>query len=163
MSFLKICFCNANGINQQKSEITYFLRKEDIDIMLITETHLTNKYNYNIPGFVFHKTDHPDGKAHGGTGILVRNRLRHFALNQYSKDYIQATSISVECKSGKITISSVYCPIRITITKEKFAEFFSSLANRFLACGDFNAKHTYWRSRLQNPKGKKSFIKFWGQ
>ena len=98
MSFLKICFWNANEINQHKSEITYFVRKEDIDIMLISETHLANKYNFNIPGFVFHKTNHRDSKAHGGTGILVRNRLRHFALNEYSKDYkyIQATSISVE-------------------------------------------------------------------
>ena len=77
------------------------MRNEDIDIALISETHLTNKYNFNIPGFVFHKTNHHDGK-HGGTGILVRNRLRHFALNEYSKDYIQATSISVEYSSGKL-------------------------------------------------------------
>ena len=71
------------------------MRKEDIDIMHISETHLTNKYNFNIPGFVFHKTNHPDGTAHG-RGILVRNQLHQFALNEYSKYYIQATSISVE-------------------------------------------------------------------
>ena len=100
MCLLKICFWNANGINKHKSEITYFLRKEEMDNMLISETHLTNKYNFNIAGFVFHKTNNSDGKAHGGTGILVRNQLRHFALNEYSKDNIQATSISVECQSG---------------------------------------------------------------
>ena len=72
--------------------------------MLISETHLTNKYNFNIPGFVFHKTSHPDGKAHCDTGILVRNRLRHFAINEYSKDYIQPTSISVECKSVRFIV-----------------------------------------------------------
>ena len=107
MIFLKICFWNANGINQHKSEITYFLRKEDIDIMLISETHLTNKYNFNMPALAFHKTNHPDGKAHGDTGILVRNRLHQFALNEYSKDHIQATSISVECKTGQITIITI--------------------------------------------------------
>ena len=48
--------------------------------MLKSGTYLTNKYNFNIPGFVFHKTNHPDGKAHSGTGILVRNRLYHFPL-----------------------------------------------------------------------------------
>ena len=62
----------------------------DID-MLTSETHLTNKYNINIPGFVFHKTNHPDGKARGDTAILVKNRLRHHALHELSKDYIQAT------------------------------------------------------------------------
>ena len=105
-----------------------------------------------MPGFVFHKTNYPDGKAHGGTVILVRNRLSHFALNEYSKDHMQATWISVECKSGKITISLVYCPPRFTITKDKFEDFFSSLGNSFLACGDYNAKHTYWGSQLQIPK-----------
>ena len=133
----------------------YFLRKEGIDI--ISETHLTNKYNFNIPGFVFHKTNHPKGKAHGGTGTLVRYRLRHHALNQFSKDYIQATSISVECIFDKITISSAYCPPRFTITKDKFEEFCSSLGCRFLACGDYNAKHTYWGSRLANRKGKQLY------
>ena len=37
--------------------------KEDIDVLLISETHLTNKYNFNIPGFTFHKTNHPDGNG----------------------------------------------------------------------------------------------------
>ena len=105
--------------------------------MLISETHLTKKYNFNIAGFVFHKTNHPDGKAHGVTGILVRNRLRHFALNEYSN-------------------TSVYCPPRFIITKDKFEEFFSSLGNRFLACGD-NAKHTFWGCRLQNPNGNQLY------
>ena len=94
--------------------------------MLSSEIHLTNKYNFNIPGFVFHKTNHPDGKAHG-TGILVRNRLLHFALNEYSKDYIQASPISVQCKNSKITITSVYCPPRFSITKDKFEEFLVAL------------------------------------
>ena len=62
--------------------------------MLISEKHLTNKYIFNIPGFIFHKTNHPDGNAHGGTGILVRNRLRHYVVNEFSKDYIQATFFS---------------------------------------------------------------------
>ena len=50
---------------QYKSEITYLMRNEDIDIMLISETLLTNKYN--IPDI----TLHPDGKAHD---IFNRNR-----------------------------------------------------------------------------------------
>ena len=36
-----------------------------------------------------------------------------------------------------------YCPPRFTITKDKFEEFFSSLGNGFLACGDHIAKYTY--------------------
>ena len=43
------------------------MRREDIDILLISETHPTNKYNFNIRGFNFQKTNQPDGTAHAGT------------------------------------------------------------------------------------------------
>jgi len=36
--------------------------------MLLSETHLTNKYNFQLRGYSFYATNHPDGKAHGGTG-----------------------------------------------------------------------------------------------
>ncbi len=157
MSFLKICFWNANGINQHKSEISDFLLREDIDVMLISETHLTNRYNFYIPGFSFHKTNHPDGKAHGGTGILIRNRMSHYALDEFSRNYLQATSIHLKCLIGELTLSSIYCPPRFTMTKEKFEEFFSTLGDRFLACGDYNAKHTHWGSRLINPRGRQLY------
>ena len=43
------------------------------------------------------------------------------------------------------------------MTKEKYEEFFNTLGDRFLACGDYNAKHTYWGSRLMNPKGRQLY------
>ena len=158
MSFLKICFWNANGINQRKNEVSHFLQEQDIDVLLVSETHLTNKYNFNIPGFVIHKTNHPDGKAHGGTAILIRNKIRHYCLEDFSKDYLQATTIHIDCIIGSLTLSSVYCPPRFKILKDQFEEYFEKLGNKFLACGDYNAKHTYWGSRLQNPKGKQLYL-----
>ena len=154
MSFLKICFWNANGLNQHKAEVSHFINENNIDVLLISETHLTNKYNFHIPGFIFHPTNHPDGKAHGGTGILIRNRIKHYTLEKFSKNYLQATSICLECGVGDLTLSSIYCPPRFSVIKEQFEEFFNTLGDRFLACGDYNAKHTYWGSRLMNPKGR---------
>ena len=81
--------------------------------------------------------------------VLDLGRFRVFVPNIYI--YIQATSISVEC-NGKITISSVYCPSTFTITKDTFEEYFSSLRNKFVSCGDYNAEHTYWGFRLENLK-----------
>ena len=70
---------------------------------------------------------------------------------------MQATSIRIESLAGYLTISSVYCPPRFSILKEQFEEYFCSLGDRFLACGDYNAKHTYWGSRLINTKGKQLY------
>jgi len=43
--------------------------------MLLAETHLTSKYNFQVRGYTSNCSDHPDGKVHGGTEILVRNRI----------------------------------------------------------------------------------------
>ena len=133
------------------------MRNKNVDVLLISETHLTNRYNFNITGYTFYSTNHPDGKAHGGTGILIRNRLRHYALDSFSKQYLQATSICLECCSNNLTLSSIYCPPRFSMTKENFEEFFHTLGDRFLACGDYNAKHTHWGSRLLNPRGRQLY------
>ena len=39
-----------------------------------------------------------------------------------------------------------------SIKKDDYEEFFKTLGNRFLAGGDYNAKHTIWGSRLMSPK-----------
>lgn len=39
---------------------------------------------------------HPDGKAHGGSAILIRKDIKHYETNSYCKEHIQATSIIVE-------------------------------------------------------------------
>jgi len=66
---------NANGVSRHKLEVTHFLNENHVDIMLLVETHLTSKYNFQISGYTFYPTDHPDGKAHGGTGFLIRELI----------------------------------------------------------------------------------------
>uniref|UniRef100_A0A034VFD2 Putative RNA-directed DNA polymerase from transposon X-element n=1 Tax=Bactrocera dorsalis TaxID=27457 RepID=A0A034VFD2_BACDO len=157
MSSLKIVLWNANGIPRHKLELAKFLNDKEIDIMLLAETHLTNKYNFNVSGYTFYCTNHPDGKAHGGTGILIRSRIKHHSLTGTAENYLQATSICVQTKQGDITLSAVYCPPRFPITEKQFIDFFSSLGECFLAAGDYNAKHLHWGSRLCNPKGKQLY------
>ena len=52
-----------------------FLKQNLIDILLISETHFTNKNHYTIPGYDLWYTCHPDGTAHGGTAIIIKNTL----------------------------------------------------------------------------------------
>jgi len=82
MSLLKICAWNANGVSQHKQEIYNFLRNEEIDLMLISETHLTYKNNFSVSGYKFYKINHPDGKAHGGT-FLLRAILKNILTSNF--------------------------------------------------------------------------------
>jgi len=97
---------NANGVSRHNLEVTQFLNENHIDIMLLVETHLTNKYNFQIKGYTFYRTDHPDGKSHGGTGILIRERIKHHFHQRLSTNYLQATSIKVQSGNGNLTMST---------------------------------------------------------
>lgn len=157
MTVLKIAIWNANGLSQHKAELQAFLIEHSIDIMLISETHFTNKTFFKINGYSVYDTQHPDGKAHGGTAVLIKKRIKHYEHSKYDKEHIQATNICLEEWSGKCIISAVYCPPKHAIKKQQFIDYFSRLGNKFLAGGDYNAKHVQWGSRLSSPKGKQLY------
>jgi len=58
----------------------------------------------------------------------------------------------VEDRSGRITISATYSSPKHIIKKEQYINFFKTLGYRFIAAGDYNAKHTHWRLRLILPR-----------
>ena len=123
--------------------------------MLISGTHFTDKNYLKIHGYNFYHTQHPSGKAHGGTGIIIKSSIKHYELPSFQKDYLQATSVAIEDRHGTITTSAVYSPPRHSIAKENFDSLFDAPGNRFIAEGDYNAKHTQWGSRLVTARGKK--------
>jgi hypothetical protein len=61
--------------------------------------------------------------------------------------------VSVEDSVGLITITAVYLPPKHTVCKEQLEEFCANLVPRFIAGGDYTAKHTDWGSRIITPRG----------
>lgn len=122
--------------------------------MQISETRFTNKSYFKIPEYILYHTMHPDGRAHGGSAILVKNKIKHYQSASFSKEYLQATSVVVLDWTSEITISALYCPPKHKVKQTHFEEYFNSLGSRFIAGGDYNAKHTFWGSRLILPRGR---------
>ncbi|KAL7304632.1 hypothetical protein TKK_0002879 [Trichogramma kaykai] len=54
-------------------------------------------------------------------------------------------------KKNIIKDHAIYCPPGRTIKQDQFTKFFQKLGPRFIAGGDFNAKHPSWGSRSQTP------------
>lgn len=150
---LKLAVWNANGLCQHVHEVRAFLQIHKIDIMLISETHFTEKSYIKIPKYNIYNTNHPDGKAHGGTALIVKNDVKHYETDKYATDHLQATSVAVDISTGTLTISAIYCPPKHNNKQQHFNDFFSTLGNRFIAGGDYNAKHTTWGSRITSSKG----------
>lgn len=145
---------NSNGIINHKEEIEIFLEQHKIDILIISETHLTSRNNFKIYGYACYANNHPDDKSCGGTAILIKNRLRHYPLPNIQTRHIQSTAICVTEFQQELTIISIYCPPKYILKTTHFTTLFKNYKGRFLMAGDFNAKSPLWGSRLTSPKGK---------
>lgn len=152
--FLKIALWNANGLLQHKDEIKIFLDHNAIDILLVSETHFTDRNYFRIPHYNAYFTNHPDNTAHAGSGILIKQNISHYELPKFEKNFLQATVIKVKMKTYELTVAAVYCPPRHNIKEDNFYEFFQTLGNKFIAGGDYNCKNTIWGSRLTTTKGR---------
>lgn len=150
---LTILSWNANGLKNHKDEFLITLQEKRIDIALISETHFTNNYSLNLPGFRSYQTNHPDGTAHAGAAIYVRSSLAFHQLTNFQTDYIQSCAVSISINSIPISIVAIYCLPKHAIHSNQFDLYFHTLGHNFIVGGDINAKHILWRCRTTNPRG----------
>lgn len=151
---LKIVLWNANGLASHVEEVKTYIRNQQADILLISKTHFTTKSYIKIPNYTIYDTQHPDGTARGGTAIIIKTGIKHHLHDHYNVDHLQATSVVIEDWIGPLTLAAVYCPPKHNIKAEQFQRFFATLGQRFLAGGDYNAKHPQWGSRLTTSRGR---------
>ena len=152
---LKLLTWNANGIAHHKLELQAILNENNIDIAMISESHLTPTKNIKILGYKAYQSNHPDNSAHAGSVILVRNSLTHSPLPKISETYLQATSILVSLnKYTNLIFSSTYCPPGPKITTDNFKNFFETLGKYLIVTGDLNAKHSSWGCFATNTRGR---------
>ena len=86
---------NANGLANHKLELIQFLHNNNIDVLLASETHFTDRTVLKLPQYSLYHSNHPDGTAHGGAAILIRTSLQHFETPAYQTDKIQAAILRI--------------------------------------------------------------------
>ncbi len=150
---LRIVRWNANGILSRKGELLNFLELEDIDIALISETHLTPRNCVKFKGYRMYCCHHPGNVSHGGSAVLIERNLTHYELNHLARYRIRAMCVAMKFNGALTTVASIYRPSRHIIFEDEYTELFRHLGQRWLAGGDWNAKHMLWGSRLISPKG----------
>jgi hypothetical protein len=121
----KIALLNANGLAQHSLEVNAFMNLNNIDIFLVSETHFTNRSYFRSSGYTVYTTRHPDGTAHGGTAVIIKNNIKHHELPKSETACLQATSVVIEDWRGPITVSAVYCPPRHQISENEFTVLLS--------------------------------------
>ena len=151
---LRLALWNSNGISRHVHEVEMFLRLNKIDIMLLSETHGTDKTHIYIKGYSVVYANHPGNKAFGGAAIIIKSALNYTLCNAHQSDEIQAAIIELLITGQKIIIASVYCRPRFNLKEADYSNLFSLFGSKFIIGGDFNAKNTIWGSRLTTAKGK---------
>lgn len=155
----RIVVWNANGLSDRddldkRQELDIFLKEYSVDICLVSETHFTAESYMFLEGFKFYGAKHPSGNARGGSGILIRSRIKHSFDKVIEQEAFQAAVITVECPEvGRVNVASVYSPPKHNLKTTDYDDFFKQLGPRFLVGGDWNAKNLRWGSRLTLRKG----------
>lgn len=153
MKSLTVLSWNANGLSARKDELHLALSVNNIDICLISETHSTKETICKIKGYKFYHTFHPSNSARGGSGIFIKENLYHSEGIRIQTDKMQVTTVLIKTNKYTVTMASIYCPPRHTMELNEYLTLFDSLGHCFILGGDFNAKHTFWGSRLTTTKG----------
>jgi hypothetical protein len=151
---LRLACWNADGVRGRKLELEHFLSQHGVDICLLTETRLREREVFRLPNYVCHRTDRPAGG--GGTAIMVRRGIDHYAVPVLGLTQLEATAIHVMLASGTLKILAVYLsPSRLIVESDLSACFGGGVP--VLMVGDLNAKHVDWKSRLTTTRGKLLF------
>jgi hypothetical protein len=61
-----------------------FVNLYDIDILLVSENHFTDRSHIKVPNYIIYHTLHPDATAHGGTTIIIRQNIKHHIREEYN-------------------------------------------------------------------------------
>lgn len=128
---IKMALWNANGLSQHLLDLINFMANNEPDIVLISETHFTNRSCLKILNFSFYDAKYPSGRAHGGSAVLVKSSIEHHVSLKTKEEYLQAISVAIEDRRGALVVSADYCPPRHKITQNPFATYFNSLGSRF--------------------------------
>jgi hypothetical protein len=90
--------------------------------MLISETHFTERSYLKLFKYIIYHRNRP-----AGTAIIIKNSIKHHQLNNYSQDFLQAISVSVEDSVGLLTIFAVYLPTKHTVKQKQLEDFYNTL------------------------------------
>lgn len=131
---LKIASWNANGICNKIGELQAFVDAQEIDVIFIQETRISNKTPPKLKNF------NPINKpktTNGGLLIYIHKRLQ---FHEISTNTIDTESAAIVV-SGMCLVNFYSSPNKLINTQE--LDSLLNLKNQTVIFGDFNSKHTH--------------------
>lgn len=169
LDLLVLMIWNACSIVPKKAQLIKFLEFYNVDVAVITETHLIPQEDFNIAGYEVIRKDRSTGEKGGGVIILVRN-TRTFHEIDVNTSVIEAVGIELMLANKKLKIYGAYWPQQCNKKNAKYStrevkqqcqedlKILTRSKGEWLVCGDLNARHKLWmRDNESNPNGEMVF------
>lgn len=150
---------NVNGIvsRVKRHELSLHMKRHNPDVVLLTETGLNNRHNFEVRGYASFRNDKTVSTR--GTCIFVKNTLvaSRFipTVGLVNNDF---TSIKINCGTVDVIVVAVY--FRTNSLDNMDLESLFSLQSddtRVIVAGDFNARHHLWGNCIANTNGRRLF------
>jgi exonuclease III len=103
---LRIACWNADGVRGRKLELEQFLSEHGVDICLLNETHLESDWALSFANYVCYRTNCPT--QGGGTAILVRRGIDHYAVPVSGLQHLEATAIHLVLATRPMKLVAAY-------------------------------------------------------
>ena len=140
---------NAEGIKDKKPELQEFLRKNNVDVICVQETHLTEKQiKFFVRGYELFRHDRAGHK--GGILTLVKNHIPAVEICKSEGEELEHQTIKLMLPSGNLMITNCYSPStsKLSLHKVKVEE------TRHLVTGDFNSHSPSWGYDEMDKRGE---------
>ena len=113
LSSLKIASFNANGLgnNSKRKDVFDYLRKQDLDIVLLQETHFKSEQeNFIRSNWGYECFISGNSSNQGGVAILFNNTFEFKLHSQYKSDNGNFIVLDLEILNKRLSLVNLYGP-----------------------------------------------------
>lgn len=150
MNRLNILQWNIRGYNVNYNELQALIRKHDIKIISIQESHINNNIS-NIPVPInFTMYNYNNSNSFGGVSLLIHNSIQHYPISLNND--LETIGFEIHSKI-KFKIISTYISPNVYFSYNNLQNVFNDCRSPTLITGDFNSWHHNWGSSRNNKRG----------
>ena len=146
---INILHWNAEGAYNKKLPLAQRLKKEEIHIACLQETHLKESQRFSMRGYQVYRQDR-EGRSKGGVAILVKNCIPAQEFTIDTNDQAEIHGVDIKVDNQQMRIFNVYCPP----AKELSLDLMDIPEDQCLIVGDFNSHSEAWGYAEADRRGE---------
>lgn len=146
---LRIAQWNCEGLQRKKPELQNFLHKNNVDVVCIQETMLTENQRFFMRGFEIFRHDRKE-RHKGGIITLVRNSIPAVEIQHFERGDLEHQTVKILLPEGDMLVTNIYSPPSTPLN----LECIQLTKTKHLIVGDFNSHSPSWGYSTMDPRGE---------